>query len=105
MGKFGPAAISRNTPGAYRDLFSTPSAAQLTPALTPEQVVESTQQDILLGMELTGTLVLRGSSTASINGKTYSEGDYIGPYRLKEVGQSYAILATEDFQTTLFIDP
>jgi len=97
-----PSTIGGN--GSYRDLFSTPPAQSISKP-TPEETDLILQQRMAKHLKLTGTLVLRGSSTASINGKTYSQGDYIGPYQVEEVGESYVVLVSDNYRATLFIDP
>ena len=55
-------------------------------------------------LHLTATVQLRGSDSASINGKTLSVGEYIGPYRLAEVHGDFVILERDGRWVRLFID-
>ena len=90
----------------YRDLFSAASAkADHATLVGAEDAERALRQAMMSKMTLTGTLVLRGSSTAQINGKSYAEGDYIGPYYIKEIAEHYVMLASDDFRARLYIEP
>lgn len=97
-----PAPPSTNPRTPYRDLFTTATQAR-EPATG--KTTYAVRQDILRNVELAGTLVMQGSSTASINGKTYVQGDRVAGYRITEIAESYVILVSDEFEVTLYIEP
>ena len=90
--------------GRFRDLFAMAPPETNTDPTTQETIVAA-HKAVALDMQLNGTLVLKGSSTASINGKTYAQGDYIGPYCVKEIAENHVVLASDKLRTKLFLEP
>ena len=91
-----PQSSSAPASGRWRDLFAAPEP--------PEPVSDDVSMTLGSTLHLTATLQLRGSDTASINGKTVSVGENIGPYRLVEVHRDFVILESDGRWIKLFMD-